>query len=345
LRVHTPLIRVLTSFFLMFLKINHFIFFFFLVTGTTIAISSNSWFTSWIGLEINLIRIIPLILIKINQPLTERAIKYFITQAIASLILILRVSVNFFSSEEMLLIVEEKIIFFSLLIKAGVPPFHFWFPQIIDQLHWSQCFILFTWQKVAPLIFLRYLDFNLMWLSILIAVSVGSVGGINQTKIKNLITYSSIAHSGWLVSSSLIRLINWLTYFFIYSFITAVIIIIAQIYDLTKINEINFKIDWKIKYLFSFNFITLGGLPPFLGFMAKISILYPLILSKIIIQPSIIIITSLVSLYFYTRIIYRTIIQKEFISITLINKKSTNSLVIILITFIRILISLLTFVD
>lgn len=64
-------------------------------------------------------------LINIESKTTEAAIKYFLTQAIASVILIFSFSINFFTTENLNLETTETLIFISLIIKAGLAPFHF----------------------------------------------------------------------------------------------------------------------------------------------------------------------------------------------------------------------------
>jgi NADH-ubiquinone oxidoreductase chain 2 len=56
-------------------------------------------------------------------------------------------------------------------------------------------------QKAAPLILLSYLiDINNFTLIIILASTiVGSIGGLNQTSIRKILTYSSINHTGWIL--------------------------------------------------------------------------------------------------------------------------------------------------
>lgn len=88
--------------------------------------------------------IVPLILINLKKPLTEVAIKYFLIQAMASTLMIIRVTINLISSQFLMLEAVETLLLISLLMKAGTPPLHFWFPDIALKLNWFQCIILFT---------------------------------------------------------------------------------------------------------------------------------------------------------------------------------------------------------
>jgi NADH:ubiquinone oxidoreductase subunit 2 (subunit N) len=88
----------------------------------------------------------------------------------------------------------------ALALKIGVAPFHFWFPQITKNMKWSLIFILFSWQKIAPLFLIA--SFSRVYIISFLALSsaiLGAWGGINQSNFKLILTFSSIAHRGWLI--------------------------------------------------------------------------------------------------------------------------------------------------
>lgn len=294
----------------MFLAPRSLLFLISLLLGRIIAISSNTWFTAWLGLEINLMRIIPLILIKLNQKLTESSIKYFIVQALSSVVIIISVNFNIQTAEISIINLPEIILFLSLLIKSGVPPFHFWFPQIINFINWTQCFIIFTWQKIAPLILITYIYSPYLVIAAAASTLTGSLGGLNQKKIKIIIAYSSISHAGWLVISSSIRLRLWLVYFLAYSSITLSVIYPIHLDKIKFINEI--KQNPKTNNLTTaINLLSLGGLPPFLGFSIKLSVITRIInfyLSRLTI---LFIFPAMISLFYYLRIIYINLLNKS----------------------------------
>lgn len=297
----------------MFLKIYHYIFILTLILGTTVAISSNSWFTSWVGLEINLIRIIPLILLRLKKPLTEAAIKYFIVQAIASLMLILSTIIRFSQIKSVTLEINEALIILALTIKAGIAPIQVWFPQVIRLLEWPQCFIMFRWQKIAPLLLISNLNVNLLIIVISLSALAGALGGLNQINIKTLLTYSSISHSSWILTSLLLRIKTWIIYFLIYTVLN--IRIIKTLNENQLINKLNELNKWKTesieKYLFIINILRLGGLPPLLGFTGKLIVVILLIKRSFYYLIIFLITRSLISIYFYLRIVYSAIIIKS----------------------------------
>jgi NADH-ubiquinone oxidoreductase chain 2 len=58
-----------------------------------------------------------------------------------------------------------------------------------------------TVQKAGPIVLASYLiGINyLIAAVVIISVAVGSVGGINQTSLRKILTYSSINHTGWIL--------------------------------------------------------------------------------------------------------------------------------------------------
>lgn len=311
----------------MFIKNFHLTFLRFLIIGTLIAISANSWFTSWLGLEINLISIIPLILNKTSSRLSEASIKYFLAQAIASIILIFIFSLNFFRKERIELEIIEIFIMFSLALKAGLAPFHYWFPQVINSLIWPQCTILFTWQKIAPLILICSISTILAITLRIISTVVGALGGFNQIFIKIILTYSSISHRGWIIIACLFNFNSWAQYFFIYCLISISIIIFFYLNQAEKTSEIVTSQDSEInKNILFINILSLGGLPPLLGFSAKINIIIITLkfFSFIILIP--LIVSSLISLFFYLRVVYSAMFFKNKKNIIINQKNKTNSL-------------------
>lgn len=328
----------------MFIKLNQTIFLFSLITGSVIAISSNSWFTAWLGLEINLLSIIPLILNKLNPNLTDSAIKYFLSQALASLILIFSVTLNFHTSSLVNLLSSENIILIALVIKAGIPPFHFWFPQVIKTIGWIQCLTLFTWQKIAPLILLRILNINKILFTACLGVIVGAIGGLNQTIIKPLIAYSAIRHSRWILVACASSSFIWLTYFIVYSTLSTCVITFLKKCNTNSLTEFSHWDGEKTnKNIFIFNIMSIAGLPPFLGFIAKINILIFIVSISLIYASIIFILASLISLYFYFRLSYNISINKtKNKKINLILNKSTFRTILTLGTALNIFIPMLS---
>lgn len=291
------------------------IFLFTIILGTLITISSNSWLGVWIGLEINLLSFIPLIIDTNNLISTEASLKYFLTQAFASSLLlfsiILFILVNNIIYQLNFSSYSSMMIFIALLIKSGIAPFHFWFPNVIEGISWNIRLILITWQKIAPIIILSYfIIFKLFFVIIILSAIVGALGGLNQTSLRKLLAFSSINHLGWILAAILFNEYLWLFYFLIYSFISLSLVYLFNFFKIFYLNQI-FRVyshSYLIKFTLIVSFLSLGGLPPFLGFLPKWIVIQSLVdigQSSLII---VILISSLVTIYFYIRICYSAFI-------------------------------------
>uniref|UniRef100_T1H788 NADH-ubiquinone oxidoreductase chain 2 n=1 Tax=Megaselia scalaris TaxID=36166 RepID=T1H788_MEGSC len=175
----------------------------------------------------------------------------------------------------------------SLILKRGIAPFHF-FPNVIEGLNINS-FILLT-QKIAPLILISYLITNYLFIPIILSIIVGSLGGLNQTSLRKIIAYSSINHLG--IGAAIITEIR-LNYFLFYSFLSITLIYFFNINKLFFINQIYSQLLKKL--ILFLNFLSLGGLPPFLGFFPKIVIQ---IISVINYFNYYIVILTLITLYY-----------------------------------------------
>lgn len=283
--------------------------------GTIIRISSSSWLRIWIGLEINLLSFIPLSIKTNNLFSSEATLKYFLTQALASNILLFSIIFYFFLIEKSLRFKWQlfiNLIFSStLILKRGIAPFHFWFPNVIEGLSWINNFILITWQKIAPLIILSFcLNYFLFLTVAIISSFIGSINGLNQTSLRKLIAYSSINHLRWIIARILNNETTWKIYFIFYSFLSFAIIFIFKnfkIYNLNQIFSLT-TINKFIKLFITLPLLSLGGLPPFLGFFPKWIVIELLIFSKLYWLIFILINFSLITLYFYIRICYSAFI-------------------------------------
>nr|UUJ36940.1 NADH dehydrogenase subunit 2 [Epeorus sp. 06 ZXM-2022a] len=284
-----------------------------LMTGTFISISSTSWMGAWLGLEINLLSFIPLMSNMNNQFATEAALKYFLTQALASAVLLfsvitLSLNTHFTFASFYDNIPLSTAISSTLLLKMGAAPFHFWFPGVMEGLDWFNGLILMTWQKIAPLMLISYVwtPNQFSFIIIVVCIITGSIGGFNQTSLRKIMAYSSINHLGWMLSAVLLGESYWLTYFGFYVFLSTSIILLFHAYQLSHINQFfGLPINNPVLKLALFcNLLSLGGLPPFLGFLPKWIIIQSLVNHHYTALVTFMVIFTLGTLYFYLRMGY-----------------------------------------
>nr|YP_010248872.1 NADH dehydrogenase subunit 2 [Catacroptera cloanthe]QTT58164.1 NADH dehydrogenase subunit 2 [Catacroptera cloanthe] len=292
---------------LYFVNSNKMFFLFILFFSTLISISSNSWLGCWIGLEINLLSFIPLMSNPNNLLNSEASLKYFLTQSIASINFLFAILLNmimlknFFINNMFSILINS-----SLLMKMGSTPFHFWFPNIMEGMSWLNCFILMTWQKISPMILLSYyMNLKFLFLIMILNVLIGTISSFNQISLRKLMAFSSINNLGWMLAALSISENLWLLYFSLYSMFIFIMCFLFYIINTFYINQLfNLNLNFFIKFSILINFLSLGGLPPFLGFFPKWMIINYLLMNNLFIITFIFTITSLIMLFIYIRIIY-----------------------------------------
>nr|WOR81161.1 NADH dehydrogenase subunit 2 [Anaspides swaini] len=274
--------------------------------GIFLAISSSSWLTAWIGLELNLLSFIPLISSKKDQYSSESALKYFLIQAFASSVLILAATMILVSPFYSSILISS-----ALFLKAGAAPFHFWFPTVMQGLSWFQAALLMTTQKIAPLTLLSYtllsnsiFTNNFFLIFIMSSALFGAIGGFNQTLLRKLLAYSSINHMSWLLTAMVLSDSLWILYFFFYSIISFSIISLFHYSQAFHISNLIFKMNFSSmnKMILLFSFLSLGGLPPFTGFIPKWILIQEMINQNMIFLLVILLISALFTLYYYIMI-------------------------------------------
>lgn len=315
-----------------------------LMIGTILSISSNSWLGIWIGLEINLLSIIPLLTDRKNIVINESAIKYFIIQAIASTIflisiLLIQIKYTVWGEKE---IIPSIIIMSRIITKIGAAPFHFWLPEVIRSSRWINCLILLTWQKIAPIVTLSYCIKirTFAFTVITIRIIIGAIGGLNQTSLRQIIAYSSIRHLGWIIRSMVIRENLWELYFYIYATLNTIMVTIFIRIKMFFLNQIYLLSNLKkeVKFIIMLSLLSLGGLPPILGFLPKWIIIQLIIDNNIAALILLIVTFTTITLFYYIRIRFSAIILSHTENSWTINIKNNKSKIIIpIITIISIL--------
>nr|ATV91648.1 NADH dehydrogenase subunit 2 [Stegana sp. 2 JL-2017] len=281
-----------------------------MMSGSLITITANSWLGAWMGLEINLLSFIPLMSDNNNLMSTEASLKYFLTQAMASTVLLFAVILIMMNNNmnfENNMFYITMIILSSLLLKSGAAPFHFWFPNIMEGLSWMNCLLLMTWQKIAPLMLISHINLKiLLFFSIIMSVIIGSLGGLNQSSLRKLMAFSSINHLGWMLMALNSNETIWFIYFLMYSFLSFILTFMFNNFKIFHFNQMfslffNSKI---LKFILFMNFLSLGGLPPFLGFLPKWLVIQQLTLENQYFMLVILVMSTLITLFFYLRICY-----------------------------------------
>nr|AXM43723.1 NADH dehydrogenase subunit 2 [Galbula chalcothorax] len=286
-----------------------------LFLGTTLTISSNHWITAWMGLEINTLAIIPLISKSHHPRAIEASIKYFLTQAAASTIILFSSTINAWSTGQWDITQLTHPTACSLLtsaiaMKLGLAPFHFWFPEVLQGSPLITALLLSTVMKFPPVaIFLltsNSLNPTLLTTMAITSVALGGWMGLNQTQVRKILAFSSIAHLGWMTSIIIFNPKLALLTFYMYILITTAIFLSVNTTNSLSLSAV--MMSWTktppLNATLMLTLLSLAGLPPLSGFLPKWLIIQELTKQEMAATATIIALLSLLSLFFYLRFTY-----------------------------------------
>nr|YP_002519473.1 NADH dehydrogenase subunit 2 [Oxymonacanthus longirostris]BAH10409.1 NADH dehydrogenase subunit 2 [Oxymonacanthus longirostris] len=282
--------------------------------GTTLTFASYNWLLAWMGLEINTLAIIPLMAHHHHPRAIEATTKYFLTQATAAATLIFAAITNAWLEgqwdiSQMSHPLPNTIVIMALALKIGLAPLHSWLPEVLQGLNLTTALLLSTWQKLAPFALLLQIQPTSPYLMTILGLTstlVGGWGGLNQTQLRKIMAYSSVAHLGWMVlvlqfspSLTSLALISYLV-------MTTATFLMLNHNQATNINSL--ALSWAktpaLTCIAPLTLLSLGGLPPLTGFMPKWTIILELSNQGLATTATIAALSALLSLYFYLRVSY-----------------------------------------
>ena len=227
------------------------------------------------------------------------------------------------------------LIFAGIGFKISAAPFHFWTPDVYEGAPITITAYLSIASKAAGFALLirfikvTFIDsvdasgywqlLNLIdWKSFLILISIltmtlGNFAALWQSNMKRLLAYSSIAHAGYLLLGLAVLSDQGLTailiYFAIYAFMNLgaffVVMIIANKIGSEEIDDYK-GLGYSMPFL-SFSIavflISLTGIPPTAGFIAKLYLFIALVDAKMIAVAVIALLNTVVSLYYYIKVL------------------------------------------
>ena len=242
----------------------------------------------------------------------ESIFKYTIISAIFSILILIYIineynenNIFFIKSYSMISVIT--IIAFS--VKIGIFPFHVWIPEVYLGINLNSIFILGLIPKIIMFLLWSkiYLTNNILYVMIFSSLIFSCVAGLNQSNFKLIIAYSSIYNISFIflsffISNNLSNTYSWI-YFTIYFFTST--ILIMSIKKVLKNNYVIYlnNIDNKVNILMIISLFSLIGIPPLAGFFIKVFFIKYIIYKKMILLSIVIILTTLVSSFYYLRIV------------------------------------------
>ncbi|MCS7053205.1 MAG: NADH-quinone oxidoreductase subunit N [Ignavibacterium sp.] len=230
----------------------------------------------------------------------------------------------------------------GLGFKISVVPFHFWTPDVYEGAPIPITAYLSVASKAAGFaVLIRFIKIMFLsgitnneywvlypiidWRSLLIIFSIitmtlGNLSALWQDNLKRMLAYSSIAHAGYILLGLAVLSNQGLTavliYFIIYLFMNLgaflVVMLIANEINSEDINDYK-GLGYSLPFLsamLSIFLISLVGLPPTAGFIAKLYLFIALVDAKMIVVAIIALINTVISLYYYVRVLKNLYLSK-----------------------------------
>nr|AAL10135.1 NADH dehydrogenase subunit 2 [Varanus scalaris] len=286
-----------------------------MAAGTILVMMSHHWVSAWLGIELNTLAIIPIISKTHHPRATEASTKYFLIQAASSALFLLSgiTNAHFYGTWDLthpMNILSKTMFITALATKLGLAPIHFWLPEVLQGVPMLTALIITTWQKIAPMTLL-ITTWNLIPPTIaftmgVLSTIIGGLGGLNQTQLRKMMAYSSIAHLGWMITITTITPNLALFNLILYTILTSSTMLVMHL-TLSKTLQNTTLISSHSPIttsLFLLSLLSLGGLPPLSGFSPKWLILQELITHHSTPLALTMAITALLSLMFYLRTTY-----------------------------------------
>jgi len=273
----------------------------------------------------------------------EAAMKYFIIGSVASGMLLYGLSLFFGATHSLSLSQVAKaitaiptdqhfILLFGLVFvvagiafKLGAAPFHMWVPDVYDGAPNSVTLLISAAPKLAAFgLATRFLleaapGLNIQWQEVLmvialLSIAIGNIAAIVQNNIKRLLAYSSIAHMGYMLlglacgtqRGEAAALFYMVTYAITSLGVFGMIILLSRAdFDANEIQDfsgLGQRQPW-LAFMMLLLMFSLAGIPPLVGFIAKLSILESLINVHLVLIAVIAVIFAIVGSYYYIRVV------------------------------------------
>jgi len=310
--------------------------------GMMLMVSASNFLTVYLGLELLSLSMYALVAMQRDSSIaSEAAMKYFVLGAIASGMLLYGMSIIFgvtnsldlveinqaIATSDSRLAISFGLVFIILGVafKLGAVPFHMWMPDVYHGSPTAVTLYIATAPKIAAFVMVYRLLVEGMssilvdWQSILIILSVasmfvGNIIAIAQTNIKRMFAYSTISHVGFILMGLLTGTEAGYaaSMFYVISYVVMslggfgmVLLMSRAGYEADNIDDykgLNQKSPW-YAFIMMIVLFSMAGVPPMLGFWAKISVLQEAINTGFVWLAIAGVAASIIGAYYYIKVV------------------------------------------
>ncbi|MFP4570868.1 NADH-quinone oxidoreductase subunit NuoN [Rhodosalinus sp.] len=313
------------------------------VVGMMVMVSAGDLMSLYMGLELQSLALYVLAAFRRDSAKsTEAGLKYFILGSLASGLLLYGASLVYGYSGTTLftgivqaagegradlgLLIGLVLLVSGLAFKVSAVPFHMWTPDVYEGAPTPVTAFLSTAPKIAAMALFARMLFDAFggvvadWQQVvavlsLLSMFLGSIAAIGQGNIKRLMAYSSIAHMGYalmgLAAGTVFGVQAMLVYLAIYvvmsvgtfAFILSMERGGAPVTEIGALNMYARHQPGRAMAMLVLLF-SLAGVPPFLGFFAKLYVLRAAYEGGLVWLAVAGVVASVIGAYYYLRIVY-----------------------------------------
>jgi len=314
----------------------------FAVVGMMILISAHNFLTVYLGLELLSLSLYAMVAMqRDSSTASEAAMKYFILGAIASGMLLYGISMIYGATgsldlatvsqvvatkqDNIILIFGLVFLIIGIAFKLGAVPFHMWVPDVYHGAPTAVTLFIATAPKLAAFAMLMRVlvdglgPLHTQWqdmliLLIILSMGVGNIVAIAQANIKRMLAYSTISHIGFLmlgvITGAAAGYSASMFYALVYVLMSLgafgmIILLSRNGFEADKLDDfkgLNDRSPW-YAFLMLILMFSMAGVPPFLGFWAKWSVLEQVVASDMVWLAAISVGFSVIGAFYYLRLI------------------------------------------
>jgi len=324
-------------------KGEFFVLLLFATLGMMVMISANHFLVLYIGLELLSLSLYALVAMRRDSAqATEAAMKYFVLGALASGLLLYGMSIlygltgtlelNKLAASVYMGVHNPMLLSFGLVFmvaglgfKMGVAPFHMWLPDVYQGAPSAVTLFIGTAPKLAAFAFtMRILVDGLQpavgeWQGMLavmavLSMAIGNLAAIMQTNIKRMLAYSTISHMGFvllgILSGTFAGYSVAMFYAIVYVLMSlgafGMVVYLSQngleAENLDDFKGLNSRHPW-LAALMAMLMFSLAGIPPFIGFYAKLAVLQAVVGVGLLWLALVAVLFSLIGAFYYLRVV------------------------------------------
>ncbi len=221
----------------------------------------------------------------------------------------------------------------GLAFKLGVVPFHMWVPDVYQGAPTAVTLMISTAPKLAAFAMtMRMLVYGLFelaeeWQSMLMFLAVasivlGNLAAIAQSNIKRMLAYSGISHMGFVLLGLLAGVVDGDRHFALNAYSSAMFYAVAYVlmslasfgmvillsragFEAENIDDfkgLNKRSSW-FAAMMMFIMLSMAGIPFFVGFFAKLSVLQAVVAAGYIWLAVVAVVMSVIGAYYYLRVV------------------------------------------